>query len=215
MNPDAEKMPNENDAKCLEYYELLLEALEAGAGYRVEYQDTLYIAPTPLIKINSSNLFHSDSGPAIRWKGAEQFFYLNGVNFPEALWSKVVSGKMPFQEILAIEDIDQRTQAMRYGSVDEFMQHVGAKTLDTYQKFRPDGEPVNYTLYEIPQTPASPFTETAYYMRYSCPSTNKDYMSGVPKFSKIADAMAWKFSDQSNVMTPDEWRCLVPLITES
>src|SRR3990167_4828758 len=51
-NPNKEHSPNENDRKYLEYSELLLQALEYGLGYRVEWEDTLYLVPTPLVLID-------------------------------------------------------------------------------------------------------------------------------------------------------------------
>jgi len=77
---------DENDKKYLEYSELLLEALEAGLGYRVEWEDVLYLAPCPIVKIEEQNRFHSTKEPAIRWKGGREFYYLHGVNFEKKWW---------------------------------------------------------------------------------------------------------------------------------
>ena len=38
---------------------------------------------------------------------------------------------MPFEEILKIVDVDQRTQAMRYGDVREFLKHTKSALLDS------------------------------------------------------------------------------------
>ena len=185
-----------------------MAAKEAGLGYRVEWEDTLYLVPTPIVRLNSLTQWHSDVLPGIEWKGGKKFYYLNGVRFPEDLWRKVVSGNMPFDKILKIEDIDQRTQAMKYGDVREFLKHSKAELLDEYLKAKPDGSMVRYQLYKIPQ--GEIFTEDAYYVVYDCPSMDRVYMSGVPKYDKVADAMAWKQS-----ITAEEWKEMVPLIHES
>ena len=39
---------------------------------------------------------------------------LHGVHFPKELWEKVITGKMTFSEILTIENLEQRLQAMTY-----------------------------------------------------------------------------------------------------
>lgn len=197
-----------------------LEALEKGLGFYFPMQDMLVVVPVPTFRLNPANLLHSDNFPAIQWKDGKGYYYLNGVKFPQDLWKEVISGHMPFDQILKIVDIDQRTQAMRYGNVDEFLKHVSAKVLDTYQKFRPDGEIINYALYEIPVGNNSPFTETAYYMFYDCPSTGKKYISGVAKPMRtdelnVPSMMAWKFSDEETIMSSEEWKSLSPLITES
>ena len=187
QNPNKGKLPNENDLKYLEYSELLMQAKEVGLGYRIEWEGTLYLIPTPLVKINARNLFHSDIYPAIRWKDGREFYHLNGVNFPEDLWKKVVSKEMPFEEILAIKDIDQRTQAMRYGDVQKFFEHTKSTLLDSSDK--------GNELWFVPQS-AGIFRIDAYFLKYKDPSTDKIYMSGIdPEIGQKKDAdlsMAWK-----------------------
>jgi hypothetical protein len=83
-------------------------------GYRVEWENVLHLVPAPLVMIDSQQRFHSETMPAIRWKEGEFFYYLSGVSFEESLWRKVVSSKMSFSEILAVENTEQRLQAIRY-----------------------------------------------------------------------------------------------------
>lgn len=47
LNP-SDNQPNENDRMYRKYSKLLLEALEAGLGYRVEWEDTLYLVSCTL-----------------------------------------------------------------------------------------------------------------------------------------------------------------------
>src|SRR5690606_38979415 len=102
------------------YCELLMQAKECGAGYRVEHENTLYIVPTPLVKIDEQNRFHSPSMPAIRWKGGSKFYFLSGVAFDEALWKKVTGKKPHIKTTLSIENMEQRMAALK---------HVGAEKL--------------------------------------------------------------------------------------
>jgi hypothetical protein len=204
---NQEHKGNKNDKKFLDYMQLLLEAKEAGLGFRLEYNNTLYLVPAPVIRqINQQ--YHSDTQPAIEWE-TDKYYYLGGVNFSEKLWTKVVSGKMPFRNILKIKDIDQRTQAMRYGDIDAFMKHTKAKKLDSQIKVNSDGC-ITYSLYQIPVEPSQIFTETAYFVVYDCPSTGKKYMSGVEPCKTVAESMSWKFQ-----ITENEWREMVPLVHES
>ena len=208
LNPDKDKLPNENDRLYLEYSELLMQAKEAGLGYWAEWKNVLYLVPDRICRLNALNQYHSVREASIYWKGGAEFYYLNGVNFPKDLWEKVVSSKMPFEEILAIEDIDQRTQAMRFGDVDKFIEHTKAELLDEYKKYTPELKEVNYKLYKISQ--GEIFKEDAYYMIYDDPSTFKKYMSGVPSCKTVAEAMSWKGD-----ISPSEWLGLKPLISES
>ena len=52
-------------------------------------------------------------------------------------------------------------------------------------------------------------------MVYFCPSTDKQYMSGVAPCNTVSGAMSWKMSSEENVVTPEDWEALLPLITES
>ena len=163
----------------------------------------------PKVRLNTRGFLHSDEFPSVEWKdGKHSQYHLNGVKFDKELWEKVVSRKMPFADILKIKDIDQRTQAMRYGDINAFLEHVKAKKLDTFQKFTVNGGVVDYALYEIPA--GDVFTETAYYAVYNCPSTAKVYMSGVPKSTSIKESMAWKSG-----MDVENWERMVPLVHES
>ena len=180
------------------------------AGMAIYLEDRCYLLAKPTVRVNGNGFTHSDENPAIEWKDGSGIYMLNGVTFPKDLWQNVVSGTMPFKDILAIEDIDQRTQAMRYGDVDAFMEHVKGKILDTFTKTTPDKKQINYRLYEIPVEPSNTFTETAYFMTYDCPSTGKKYMSGVAEAKTVAEAMAWKFG-----LTQEQWKTLQPLVTES
>ena len=107
---------NENDIKYLEYCELLMSAKEAGLGYRIEWEDTLYLVPTPIVRLNDDTppQFHSDQLPAISWKDGQELYYLDGVNLPKKLWQKIISKEMSFSEIMKIEISDQRTVALKY-----------------------------------------------------------------------------------------------------
>ena len=163
--------------------------------------------PTKILRDDQGRL-HSENGMAIQYPDGWGLYLLHGVQFPEELYRKVTSGTMPFEEILAIEDIDQRTQAMKFGDPKKFLEHVKAKKLDERIKFSTDGKQINYGLYKIPK--GEIFTEDAYYLLYDCPSTDRVYMSGVVACNTVGEAMAWKFGT-----TNEQWSNMVPLKHES
>ncbi len=169
--------------------------------------EILIVVEKPLCRWNEGNL-HSDEFPAIQWKDETGIYFLNAVRFEKDLWQKVVSKKITFKEILKIEDIDQRTQAMRYADVNKFLKHAKAELLDDYNKISINGDNVNYKLYKIPK--GEIFTEDAYYAVYDDPSTMKKYMSGVEPCKTVSKAMSWK-----HFMTEEQWKRLVPLHHES
>lgn len=113
---------------------------------------------------------------------------------------------MSLKDVMKIEDIDQRTQAMNYIPVQEFLEHAGGVVTDTFKKWD-----IEYKLYQIPE---GLFTEIAYFATYTCPSTGKLYMSGIsPEIGKeknIVKAMAWKAN-----MTQKDWKSMQLLTHES
>jgi hypothetical protein len=124
---------------------------------------------------------------------------------------------MPFEDILAITNPDQRNQALRFVGDEEkekFLSHVKAEVIDEMQKITFKGRIVYYKLYEIPK--GDIFSESVKVMYYTCPSTGLKNFSGVPKEMKtVAKAMAWKMSNKVSSISLSEWIELTPLIDEA
>src|SRR3990167_3453560 len=179
-NPNKEHSPNENDRKYLEYSELLLQALEYGLGYRVEWEDTLYLVPTPLVLIDERNRFHSTEKPAIRWKNGHEFYYIHGVNVDE----KIVK----YPEKLTKKDwINQTNLEVRriiQDRMPNFVEKIGAKSIN-YAK--------GYELFEIDVNPDP--EKIAHYLKMKDTSTDRIYYLRVPpNINNAPDALAWSFN---------------------
>ena len=151
--------------------ELLLQAKEAGLGYLIDNLNTniLYIAPNPIVKIEN-NQFHSDQLPAIEyatWKG----YFLDGVHFEKELWQKILSQKMTFKEIMAIEISDQRTVALKYNpeaiiKENSVMVHRDHRNNELYKI---EGQTINKDL-GFPKI---------WFLKMLCP-TGRIFIEGVP-----------------------------------
>jgi len=160
------------------------------------------------ISRNNMGRLHSDTAKSIEYPDGWGLYHLNGVLFPESLWTKVVSRKMPMSEIMAIVDVDQRTQAMKYGDFHEFAKIQNAKCLDKHIKSNINGEDVKYELWEFPK--GDMFIKDVHFMWYTCPSTKNEYVSGVWGSKTVAEAMARKQG-----MTEEMWLRQIPLLHES
>src|SRR3972149_307123 len=203
--------------------ELSQDMLERAEAYRKICESVNYIwcnknfvivcARPKTINLDAEGRLHSDISKSIEYSDGWGLYHLHGVGFEEELWKNVVSKKMPFEDILKIDNIDQRTQAMKYAGIGHFLTYSKAKVLDRYSKFTPDKAEVRYWLYMIPK--GDIFPKDAHYMVYEDPSTFELYMSGVPNFKSVAEAMAWKCSDEEYIMTPKEWKSMIPLVHES
>ena len=164
---------NENDIKYLEYCELLMQAKEAGLGYRVEWEDTLYLVPTPIVRLNEETppQFHSDQLPAIEWKNGEKVYYLDGVHLPKDLWQKIVSKEMSLSEIMKIEISDQRTVALKYNPQAIIKENAKLIHKDdrNNELYLVEGSEIN-TLTDFPKM---------YFLKMLCP-TGRVFIEGVP-----------------------------------
>ncbi len=168
-----------------------------------------------------NGVLHSDKFPAIRWEDKTGIYFLNGVKFEKDLWQKIVSREMNMEDVLKIEDIDQRTQAIKYAKTGlrEFYLSQNGKMIDEVFKLDVKGRPVKYELWKLPK--GEIFNREVAFVIYDCPSSiergdRQEYASGVPtEFNKVAEAMAWKMSDDILPMSEGEWLNLIPLKDES
>jgi hypothetical protein len=171
--------PNENDKKYLQYSELLMQAKEYGVGYRVEWEDALYLAPTPLVKIDEQDRFHSTTGPAIRWKDASEFYFVHGVFVPK----KII--KSP-EKLTKKDWMDQSNIEVRriiQDQMPEFAKKLGAKMIQKDQF----GELVEVDLVSDPD-------KVARYVKVKDASTTRVYYLRVPPTVETAQqAVAWTF----------------------
>jgi len=166
-----------NEDKLQQYFDILLNL-----SICMFCGNVVFICEKPQCSWNNGNL-HSEHYPAVKWKDNTGIYFLNGVIFPKDLWEKVVSRKMSFKEVMEIEDIDQRTQAMNYCPPNQFLKEKG-KLLDKSQR--------GSELWLVEDV----FNIPAYFLKYQDPSTGREYMSGIePEVGKNKNAdecMAWK-----------------------
>jgi hypothetical protein len=164
---------NENDIKYLEYSELILKAKECGVGYRIEWEDTLYLVPSPVVRLNNDTppQFHSDQLPAIEWKDGHTAYFLDGVEFKKELWEKVVSQTMTFKDIMAIDISDQRTVALKYNPEAIIKENATLVHKDhrNNELYLIQGQQLNKDLNH----------EKIWFLKMLCP-TGRTFVEGVP-----------------------------------
>jgi hypothetical protein len=91
----------------------------------------LYVVPTPLIRIDGQNRFHSDTEPAIRWKGSLELYYLKGESFDKSLWDKIVGKTITSSAVMKISASDKRAIAISMLKPDEMLKQLKAELVDT------------------------------------------------------------------------------------
>lgn len=204
---------------CWEKYQAYEDAGVHG-GFRVMHGEFCIVSEFPLeLHADAAHRPHHDHGPSHRWRDGFEIYHLHGVRFPKDLYLKVISREMTASEILQIANVDQRTQAIRFAKsgFEEFFKDEKGEVIDRYTKYYRD-EKIPYELWRIPA--GRMFDATVHFMLYDCPSSIKrgerrQHCKGVPAFDTVPEAMAWGMSDEECVLTPDQWKELIPLVDES
>lgn len=190
------------------------EAYKAGVGFYFCSDETVFLLPFPRIRLDNREWLHSEQDAAIRWLNGTEEYYLHGEEVGKKLWKKAVSRTLSFRDILKVENIECRAVLMRYSEPDSFLAEMGAELLDTYMKYRQDGTEISYALYRVGQ---GRFTdEDSYFMLYDDRSpTGRRYLSGVPPFQTVPEAMSWKVSNERHSISPEQWKAARPMIEET
>ena len=161
------------------------------------------ILDTPKCSFDDRNRFHSIVRPAVVW-GEICVYSIHGVSFDNRLWNEIVERKMEPSKVLTIGNIEQRRVASEYYGMEKLWDACNPKLIDTSAR---GNRLYNVTIGELGWR-ARDNDFNAKMLRYKDPSTDREYVSGVPledddgNFIDRADqAMAWKFH-----LTEDEYK---------
>jgi len=175
-----------------------VDLLNAGIYEMITLKDICFVSRMPTkvwtdlpYEMSSIVRLHSTDEAAIQFSDGYEMYCLWGVRFEKDLWEKVVKNKLTFKEVMGIENMEQRMAALKAMDPEMFLYGVKHELLDKSER--------GNELYKV----SGVFPQDAYFLKYSCPSTGRVYMSGIdPNFvarNKKADAcMAWKLGILEN-----------------
>lgn len=139
--------------------------------------DVLYLAPTPIVKIDDQNRFHSEKEPAIKWKGSETYM-LHGVKLEKEWWSKIVNDELSPEEILAFDNTEHRRIAWEYMDKKKLEGLKDFKVLDEVEN---DGKGYKMRIVQFIHPDAG---KIRYYNCF-CPTTGREYYLGTEETTCI------------------------------
>ena len=120
---------------------------------------------------------HCTTGPSIKFGDGYELYHLWGVRFEKDLFEKVTHKKLTPQEIITIPNIEHRMCAMKFYGDELDIPEDSCKLLK---------EEGGYKLFSIQLNPE--IKEKDYFLKYSCPSTGRKYLSFVdPNVGKKGD----------------------------
>ena len=166
-------------------FDKYVEYLQSGLFMTV-FQDGLAVVcrrPKKLLRDERERM-HSETEAAIEWRDGFKLYYLFGIEFDEKLWKKVVDRKLKFKEMMEISNMEQRMAALKVLGAEYLLEQGKAQLIEKTTR--------GNELFLLKGV----FSRYAYFLKYTCPSTGRVYVSGVdPEVGKqgSADAcMAWK-----------------------
>jgi hypothetical protein len=163
----------------------LTESHQNGLGYYLPTTDRLILVPEPIIRTDARGRLHSLEQAAVEWPSwGEKFYFIHGVRYDKSIWTEVSRGRLSTTDVLELRNIEQRTAALQLQPPERLLNYANARLLSRQQ---------GYVLYRVDDV----FRQPAYSLKYTCPSTGKSYVSGVPPeigASRSAlKAIKWKF----------------------
>jgi hypothetical protein len=172
------------------------------------FKNWCIITRMPLrIQRDDQNRLHSVDGSSIIWNNKQdKNYFIHGVSFSEELWEKVVTDKITVNEILNIQNMEQRNAILSVISPKILIDNLGAKLISTHKQKKTGREYMDLNsynklkhheikLYRINGKFLNLDEEDVYILFYVDPSTTREYFSFIdPKYTKDAvEAMASKF----------------------
>ncbi len=167
----------------------MLKALEYGVGYRTEWKDTLYVVPTPIVKIDEQNRFHSENGPAIRWKEGHEFYFWHGTSIDKKI---ILHPEQLTKKDWMDESNIEIRRCIQEKLGERFVTLLKGKTIHKGQR----GELIEIDLKDDPD-------KVAHYVKVKDSSTKREYYLRTPPTIMDADeSIAWTFGFDKETYKP-------------
>lgn len=144
--------------------------LKSGIFTMIQLEKYCFVSCMPeYIKRDDRQRLHSNEGSAIRFADGFEMFCLYGIEFKKEVFEKVTGENVSLKDILSLDDIDQRTAALKNYGIDKIIKSENCQLLDESRR--------GNKLYLI----SNVFERPVYYLGFTCPSTGKEYLEGVPE----------------------------------
>jgi len=205
--------------------------LDKGIWTMSLYDDCVLVCtlPTRVRRDEVTKQLHSLQGPAIEWSDGTGQYFIHGLNFSESfidnlgsppeLWDRIANGKITWDEIFGLRNIEQRRVAVRVYGPKRILQDAKAVLIDTSGRGNklykitpqiatrdPKTGKVTFKADDRRQNTDENHTRIPEMraMHYRDPSTDREYYSFVPtNINKADDGMSWKFQ-----LTPAQYNRL-------
>lgn len=148
-------------------------------GWYWTFENLVIISEKPTsLNFNADQRLHKETGPAILYKDGFAVYSLNGVRMPSWIFD-VPKENLSSKKILALENAEQRMQAMKLKGLGHFFSELSTKEIDAEGDYK-------LLLVDL-------FGEQCEFLKMVNPSTGEIHLEGVPPGTKSVDeARAWR-----------------------
>lgn len=169
-----------------EEFRKLRDTLSLGIWSAIFFENVAILSMTPSkVLLDDNKRLHSVSGPAVKFRDGYSTYQIHGVSFDENTFHDVTQRKIPVKGILSLSNIEQRYVALEYYGFENIIDELNARLIDE--------SPRGNKLYEIGFAIGVRRIVITKFLKYSCPSTERNYGSFVkPEITRADQAMAWK-----------------------
>lgn len=151
-----------------ERFKFYRDHIDCGVFSSIQLRKYAILVSNPfVIHRDEEHNLHSVEGSAIEWKDGFKLHYVNGIHFEEDVYKRCIGGEANAKEILALSNIEQRMVALKHYGNEKLLQELDAKLLHKSKR--------GNEMWYFPDLAGEP----AWALKYSCPSTGREYVSFV------------------------------------
>lgn len=101
-------------------------------GFRVIHEEFCIVSDFPeILKVNSSNQPHCETGPSHRWRDGFEIYHLNGIRVPE--WLVMTdAGKIDPKVVIEEKNVDVQREMIRKIGAERMLKALDAKPIDVF-----------------------------------------------------------------------------------
>lgn len=154
--------------------------------------------PQEIHMLEDNRTLHNEDGMAVRFRDGFGFYALNGVRVPDWIVT-TPSNELDARRILALDNVEQRTQGIKKAGIHNFLEHFNAKKIHRWN---------DYELFLL----TIEGNEVGPYLKMVNPSTGEIHVEGVgdaekyefkdPTIDTCQKALAWRVNQTGEYVEP-------------
>lgn len=152
------------------------------------------------VKKDENGRLHSIDDGAVEWRDGSKLFFIHGVQFEEELWRRVVGKSISGEEIMKLENQEQKSVALRAIGYENVLKELEAEVLDEEKHVSRRGREM---IYQLLEADLKDDDRKARFVKVCCPSTEREFVLRVsPTCKTVREGIAWTFREDAITYRP-------------